>query len=102
MLQVTSTLRVREGRMSEALNAAQAHVARSRREDGCLRHEVFQAPDDPDLLFFYERWRDRAALDVHFQQPESVEFVQAMAELVRERPRLEICTVTEEQTLDLG
>ena len=102
MLQVTSTLHIQDGGMAEALAAAQAHVERSRREDGCIRHEVFQSPNDPNVLFFYERWRDRAALDVHFRRPESIEFVQAIAELVSTPPQLEICEISEETSVPIG
>lgn len=102
MLQVTSTLRVLDDQVDTALALAQEHVARSLREDGCLRHDVFQSPTDPRVLFFFERWRDQAALDRHFQVPESGGFVRDLAALLAEPPKLEICTVTDERSRALA
>lgn len=102
MLQVTSTLRILDGRTDEALAVAREHVARSRNEDGCVRHDIFQAPDDPQVFFFFERWRDRAALDLHFQQPGSVEFVGTLAGMLSEPPELQICEVRNEQIVPVG
>lgn len=102
MLQVTSTLHVRHGQVDQALALAQEHVSRSRREDGCVRHEVFQSPVDPHILFFYERWRDRAALDAHFQVPASGDFVRRLTGLLREPATLQIASVSDEQSVPIA
>ena len=43
-----------------------AHSRRSRQEDGCLSHRLFQDAEEPLRLFFYEEWRDMAAVEAHF------------------------------------
>ena len=38
-------------------------------EPGCLRFDVIQAKDDPNRFYFYEVYRDQAALEAHRQTP---------------------------------
>jgi quinol monooxygenase YgiN len=72
------------------LAAALAHVRRSRTEPGCLSHHVYRDAEEPNRLFFFERWADRAALDAHFAVPASLEFVARLRELAVEEPSLHI------------
>ena len=66
------------------------HVRRSRTEPGCISHAVHHDAEDPNRLFFFERWADRDALSAHFSVPESGGFVDAASELAVERPTIEI------------
>ena len=38
-------------------------------EPGCLRFDVSQAKDDPNRFYYYEVYRDEAALEAHRQAP---------------------------------
>ena len=38
-------------------------------EPGCLRFDVLQDRDDPNRFFFYEVYRNEAALEAHRQTP---------------------------------
>ena len=78
MLIVTGSLTARPDNFDDMLAQAQAHVARSRAEDGCLHHEVARDCEDPMRLVFFEKWRDRAALEAHFRVPASIGFVAAI------------------------
>ena len=48
-----------------------AHSARSRGEDGCLSHRCYVDAAEPEVLFFYEEWRDLAAVQAHFAHPDT-------------------------------
>jgi quinol monooxygenase YgiN len=37
------------------------------KEDGCLGYEVSRGNEDPNTFVLYEKWRDQAALDAHFE-----------------------------------
>lgn len=95
MIIVTGTATASDGNYDALLAAARAHVERSRSEEGCISHEVFRGVEDPNQLFFYERWRDRAALDVHFSQPGSLAFVAALGDLVAAEPTLTVVETAE-------
>lgn len=78
----------------EALRAeALAHVARSRAEPGCITHSVHADCENPLRLFFYEEWADRAALDAHFAQAGSAQFMGAVRELAASSARVRILPV---------
>ena len=61
-------------------DAALAHVRRSRDEEGCISHDVMTDAHDPLRFFFFERWRDMAAVQTHFRVPESGGFVTLLRE----------------------
>lgn len=45
------------------------HAKLSRAEDGCLQFDVMIPNDSNSTVYFVERWRDQAALDVHSKVP---------------------------------
>ena len=86
MVIVTGSVQVRPESLDEAIAISLEHVHRSRTEPGCISHAVHQDVEDPSRLFFFERWRDRGALDAHFAVPESGAFVVALGRLTVSRP----------------
>jgi quinol monooxygenase YgiN len=96
MLVVTGTVTARPDSFEALLEAALAHVARSRLEPGCLRHSVHIDAEDPLRLFFYEEWADRAALDTHFVQPGSAVLMAAVRDLAASSTRIKILPVVEQ------
>ena len=81
---------MRDDAIDEALRVSIEHVERSRAEPGCIEHGVYRDVQDPLRLFFYERWADRTALDVHFAVPASGEFVNQLSALATEPPSIDI------------
>ena len=95
MIIVTGTVTARDGALGEVLDLATAHVLRSRAEPGCISHAVHRDSENPNRLFFFERWTDMAALKVHFAVPASGETVRAMAALCTEAPSMQIYAAEE-------
>ena len=91
---VTGSVQGTDATVDALLEAALTHVRRSRTEPGCLSHHVFCDAEDPNRLFFFERWADRAALDAHFAVPASLEFVGQLRELAVGEPSMHIVTTT--------
>ena len=87
---VTGSVRAHPESIDETLRLSLEHVRRSRTEPGCLLHSVHYDVEDPLRLVFVEHWADRAALDAHFQVPESRAFAKSLGELAAEPPTLEI------------
>lgn len=87
---VTGSVTGSDATIDALVDAALVHVRRSRTEPGCVSHEVFRDAEDPNRLFFYERWADRAALDLHFAVPESVAFVRQLRDLAVGEPTMRI------------
>ena len=91
---VTGSVQGTDTTVDALLAAALTHVRRSRTEPGCLSHHVFRDAEDPNRLFFFERWADRAALDAHFAVPASLAFVGQLQELAVGQPSMHIVTTT--------
>ena len=80
MIIVTGGVTARADSFAALREASLAHVHRSRAEDGCLLHSVQVDCENPLRLFFYEQWRDMAALKTPFAQPGSHELMNAVRE----------------------
>ncbi len=93
MLVVTGTVTGRPHSFDQLLAAALEHVRRSRTEAGCLKHGVAIDAEDPLTLVFYEEWQDRAALDAHFQVPDSLAFMKIMRSLAASQTRMTILPI---------
>jgi quinol monooxygenase YgiN len=87
---VTGSVVVRDDDIDEAIRISLEHVHRSRTEPGCIQHGVYRDVENPQRLFFYEEWADRAVLDAHFAVPASGEFVTALSALAAEPPSINI------------
>ncbi|HEY8740443.1 MAG TPA: putative quinol monooxygenase [Candidatus Dormibacteraeota bacterium] len=87
---VTAALQVAPENLDQAIELSLVHVRRSRAEPGCISHGIYQAPEDPTKLLFFERWADRAALQAHFGVPEAVDFSRQLGKLATARTDLAI------------
>ena len=56
-------------RMHEFLSLIQTNAVETRKEPGCLRFDVLRSQDNPAQFFFYELYKNEAAIDHHKQQP---------------------------------
>jgi len=93
MLVVTGSITARPETFEALRQAALDHVRRSRTEPGCLTHGVQIDCENPLRLVFYEEWADRAALDAHFAQAGSLDFMRAVRELSAASTRVRILPV---------
>ena len=69
MIIVAGTFRVPEGRIAELLPVAQATLAATRGEAGCITYSYAFDIEDRGLIRVYEEWESRPQLEVHFRQP---------------------------------
>ncbi|MFW2381391.1 MAG: putative quinol monooxygenase [Acidimicrobiales bacterium] len=90
MIVVIGDVSIRDGSVDAAVALSREHVERSRREPGCISHDVHHHVDDARRLVFVERWADRTALDAHFAVPESVAFARELAALATGPPSIEV------------
>ena len=79
MLLIEGWLKLGTGEFAKLKDAAQAVVAATLAEDGCLHYSFAQDVTDPDLIRISERWRDQEALGAHMQSAHFGEFQKAMA-----------------------
>jgi quinol monooxygenase YgiN len=78
MILVTGSILAREEAFDDVLRACIEHVERSRKEPGCISHDVHVDCQNPMRLFFFEQWADEAALRTHFAVEGSKAFVKSL------------------------
>jgi quinol monooxygenase YgiN len=66
---VTLLLQFKEGSFDEIVNRMVPAVRLTRLEPGNIDFQFFRVKDAEDKFFVFERWRDQAALDLHWTQP---------------------------------
>ena len=70
MLVLQVTVHVKPEHAAEFIEAAVANATRSAEDEpGCVRFDVIRDRDDPNCLYFFEVYRDDAALATHRQTP---------------------------------
>jgi len=68
-LTVIAKFRAKPGSEEQTRHALLGMTAPSRAESGCLNYDIYQSNDDPALLFTYENWTGKPALDEHIETP---------------------------------
>lgn len=70
MLAMLVKVRIKPEGRQRFLQAIETDALGSERDEpGCLRFNVLQDAKDADVYYFYEVYRDQAALDAHRQAP---------------------------------
>lgn len=64
------TVQVKPEHVREYLEAVRDDAEHSEKDEpGCLRFDVVQDKDNPNRFYYYEVYRDEAALEAHRQSP---------------------------------
>jgi quinol monooxygenase YgiN len=93
---ITVDFRLKPGAREEFRKLIDANARDScRDEPGCRRFDVLEPKDEPDRIFLYEIYDDRAAFEAHIKTPHFAAFDKASAGLVVEKRVLEFTVVFE-------
>lgn len=65
MIKVVAKNSVEEENIEEYLNLCKELVEETRKEEGCIKYELYQDEKDPTILTMIEEWESREALDKH-------------------------------------
>ena len=70
MLAMWVKVRIKPDQRKRFLDAIEVDALGSERDEpGCLRFNVLQDEKDPDVYYFFEVYKDQAALEAHRQAP---------------------------------
>jgi quinol monooxygenase YgiN len=90
MIVVTGIVTAKPETFDEILRVSLEHVHRSRKEPGCISHDVAIDAENPLRLMFTERWECAAALKAHFAVPESRAMFRALQTLAAESGSMQV------------
>jgi len=69
MIAVSAIFQAKPGREAELESALRAMIAPVGKESGALEYAVHRANDDAGRFFFYEKYQDQTAVDLHMASP---------------------------------
>ena len=67
MILIFGTVRIAPGTLDRVRSAMEEMIGASRTEDGCLHYSYAVDVLDETIIHISEAWRNRAALDAHFE-----------------------------------
>ena len=68
----------------EVIDLCKAMLEPSRAEAGCISYHFYQEITDENAFFFYEEWKDQAAIDYHIATEHYREFQLKFRTLLQE------------------
>ena len=84
---------IKPGKMDQALDAVRAFMPKIRTEPGTLEYVVYRGVEDPNMIFFYEKYQDQDAQAAHGASEEMKAFQAAVMPCIDGQP---IMAVVEE------
>lgn len=96
MIIITGTANIPANHRVAFAAIAERQVVNSRREAGNVSYAYYEDAMMPGRYFFYEEWKDQAAIDFHFAQPYCLEFIAKARELASSPPEIRIHRVASE------
>lgn len=94
---LVARLKVKDDAVDEAKKLALGLVGDSRSEEGCINYDIHQAIDDPTVFVWHETWKNKAAIDEHFEKPYFKEFFARASELAAEPPQINLTKMISEK-----
>lgn len=87
---IGAKLTIKADKVDDFIAAAKTIIAASRAEPGCVSYTLYQDPYNKTVFFFFEEWKDQAAIDTHFAMPHFKAFGAAIKDLVDGPPAITI------------
>jgi quinol monooxygenase YgiN len=76
---VAAIWKAKEGQADTILRVIEKMTSPSRKEPGCLFYQAQRSPDDPNVFFLYEQYRDAAGYEAHMASPHFQQYVRGEA-----------------------
>ena len=71
---ITAKVFIKPGKETEFITAAKMMIGNSNKEEGCLGYMLYQDPYEKTNFIFVEKYKNQAAIDIHFATPYFKEF----------------------------
>ncbi|WP_338116553.1 MULTISPECIES: putative quinol monooxygenase [Synechocystis] len=96
---VAGNIKVKPEKREEFIALSQTFIGPSRSEPGCISYSFYEDETENNTFLFFEVWRNRAALEYHFQTPYFHEFVEKSPDLLAKAAEIKIYKIAEFETL---
>ena len=88
MYVIIAPIKIKEGFKEQFVEAMLDDAKGSvKNEPGCLRFDVIQDGDDPNLIWLYEVYVDEAAFQAHMETPHFIKWRDTVKDWFADRPK---------------
>lgn len=92
MIKVVAKNYMKSDRLSEVIDLCKELVEETRKEDGCIKYELYQDSEDSSILTMIEEWESKEALDLHLKSEHFTRIVPMMSEMTEKDGEMNIYT----------
>lgn len=90
MIKVVARNLIKEDKIEEAIERYKELVEMTRKEDGCIKYELYQDEKDNKIVSMIEEWEDRHALDNHLKSEHFTRIVPMLRQLMSKETDMNI------------
>ena len=65
-LVIAATVEIQPDKVEQFRQATESLITGSRAETGCISYSMYESATEQNKFFFFEEWKDQAAVDSHF------------------------------------
>jgi quinol monooxygenase YgiN len=78
---ITATVDIQPDSVERFRQVSESLIAGSRAEEGCISYSMYESATENNKFFFFEEWKDQAAVDAHFATPHFKDFGKLLDEI---------------------
>ena len=90
MIKVVAKNRIKQGSMDEVLNMLDEMIELTRKEDGCIKYELFKNMNDSNVITFIEEWENMDKLNAHINSDHFKRIIPAVGKHAEEDIPVEV------------
>ncbi|WML37445.1 putative quinol monooxygenase [Clostridium sp. OS1-26] len=90
MIKVVAKKLVNEGKVEEVIKLYEELVRETRKEEGCIKYELYQDEKDPRVLAVIEEWESKDVLERHMNSEHFTRIVPMIGELAEKKKDMNI------------
>ncbi len=88
---------IKPGKEADFIKAAKTIIESSNKEEGCLGYMLYQDPYEKTNFIFVEKYKNQAAIDIHFAAPYFSEFGTTIAAWASKPTEIRIIDIAAEK-----
>lgn len=96
---ISGEFKVRDESRDELVEISLKLIPHSLKEPGCLSHGFFEDLERPGYFLFFERWKSRADIAAHFEEPYFKDFAEKFPAMIEGEATIEIHEVASTESM---
>ena len=94
---ITARVYIKPGFEEEFIESAKWIIENTHKEEGCLEYTLYQDPYNKSNFFFFERYKNQAAIDTHFAASYFKEFGDKVSGMTSQPTEIKILDIAGEK-----